>query len=351
VHVILTGNRRFIIRPVIFVKIEEHLPTPMTLADLHGVVLAKDTEASLLLVRFDHQAGRAQVVFDGTTTLFDTDMQLTRLDAVEVGDRIFLRGRLHSSGRVLADVVFRGDPLRLRGSLPDGADSEIFPFMPDPGEALEGEVDALLVPGARAYVEHGREVPLGLQPEDTRARLTGRYFLGEDLFRVGLVDLEQERLRGEIESVDLTADPPEIGVRTPDDQIHTVLLVPETVVCLVGDGLVPPEFLAVGQGVMVVFSGRQDGNPVAQTIRVEPQRWKGNVLSLNTALREILIAPEGGGSNLTLKVREEAAILLVSDEGATTIEFGDIPVSSEIEALGLTDPHGTLMVWVLLVNE
>jgi hypothetical protein len=350
VHVVGTGSGRINVRPVIFVEVEENFPAPIDLSDFSGAVLARNLDEGSLLVDVDGRAGEVTVMTDADTTIFDAEVERARLSAIEVGDRVLIRGSLQRSRDVIADVIFRGDPLRLRGELPDGTRDDPFPFEIDPGQEIAGSVHATLVEGARSYVEDGPEIQLDELEPGARARLTGRFFSSAALYRVGLLDLEPIVSEAVIESVDLGSQPATITVRNEDDSVVVFTISRDTQIRLVGGAELGAADLAAGQSVEIRVDGELGGFPFASLVLVDSLRWEGTVVRVSPGRREILLAPDDGSPELVLSIRPDAAILLVENDTATMIELEDVSPGDSVDALGLLSSSGDPIVYTLLVG-
>ena len=208
IHVVLTGNQRFIVRPVIFIDIDGGPREPVPLTDLAGTIVATDPAVPSVTVELDESAGEITVVPAPDAVIFDENLVLIPFTDLATGDRVLLRGSIDADGVLEASTVLVGEPLRLRGALPEGSDAVEWPFVADAGEPLVGTIAATAVDGARAYIESGPEIDPASLPDASRARLTGRYFATESLLRAALLDLESETISGTISAVDLAAVPP-----------------------------------------------------------------------------------------------------------------------------------------------
>lgn len=352
VHVVLTGSDRYIVRPVIFVDVERgEAPVPLT--DFAGEIVEIDLSQGFFRVDVDAGAGVVTVDVLADTVIYDETVDVpVGLSALMVGDRVLVRGDLLSGGTVAGLVVFEGDPLRLRGEVPDGTAFSPFPFTSDVGQPLEGTLDTAFATSARFFVEDGMEVDADPLGAGTRARTTGRYFASEDLYRVGLVDLEVSVLNGVIVSTTPAATPPRMVVNDSDGVLHTVAFQDSTVTRLIGEAPVPLEFLAAGLEVEVSLSGMLAGYPLAQVVRIEPLAFQGTVVAVDAIAREVVIEPSVGGPLVTLRVRDEAEILVIQAGVSMAIPLGDVPLGSEIEAFGLLDPADAApTIWGLIIDQ
>lgn len=351
VHVVLTGSGRYIVRPVIFIDVERgEAPVPLT--DFAGEIVEIDLSAGFFRVDVDSDAGVVRVDVLADTVIYDESVDdPVGLSALTVGDRVLVRGDLLAGGTIAGLVVFEGDPLRLRGEVPDGTAFSPFPFTSDLGQPLDGTFDTTFATEARFFVEDGMEVapdPLGA---GTRARTTGRYFASEDLYRVGLVDLEVTVISGVVVSTTPAGTPP-LMVVNDAGVLRTVAFQDSTVTRLIGDEAVPLEFLAAGLEVEVSLSGVLAGYPLAQVVRIEPLAFQGTVVAVDAAAREVVIEPSVGGPLMTLRIRDEAEILVIQAGVSMAIPLGDVPLGSEIEAFGLLDPDDAApTIWGLIIDQ
>lgn len=350
VHVVLTGNERFIVRPVIFVDIDGGPRGPVAVSDLAGTIIATDPSLPSATVELDASAGTITVVPAADVVVFDEDLNEIGFADLLVGDRVLLRGSLEADGDLSATAILIGDPLRIRGTLPDGSAAAIWPFEPDPGAPIAGVTDATAVPGARAFIESGPEIEPDSLPAGSRARLTGRFFSADSLLRAGLLDLESVTIEGTITSVDLAAVPPRFTVDDGSGAPPTIAFDGETEFPIAGGGEAPPELLAEGLAVAAEIAGEIDGLPRAWKVRIQPLVFEGTVQLVDLDASTITIIPAGGGDPLLLELRPEARIIGVDGAFCDEIGLDSIFVGDLIEAFGLLDAEDVPQIWVVIVE-
>jgi hypothetical protein len=349
-HVVLTGNQRFIVRPVIFVDIEGGPREPVAVTDLAGSIVATDPAAPSLTVDLDAAAGTIEVRPAAGVSVFDEALEEIAFADLAVGDRVLLRGAIDSGGVLEAAAILVGDPLRIRGTLPDGSAAAEWPFEPDAGEPLVGATDAAAAAGARAFIESGPEIDPASLPAGSRARLTGRYFATESLLRAALLDLESETIAGTISAVDLVSVPPRFTIDDGSLAPPEVAFDAETEFPIAGGGEATPEFLRAGLEVEAETAGEIAGLPRAWKVRIEPLHFEGVVQSIDLAAESITILPAGGGAALLLELRPEARVLHVDGAFCTELELDDLFPGDAIEASGLLDAADVPQIWLVVVE-
>lgn len=351
VHVVLTGNQRFIVRPVAFVDIEGEGRDPIAISDLTGTVVLDDPAGDSVDVELDLGAGTITVEPAVDALVYDEDLLLVDFASIEEGDRVLLRGMFAGDGTLVASVVMLGDPLRMRGELPAGTADPTFDFEPDLGAPLSGTTITALATDARAWIEDGDEIDPTSLPAGSRARVTGRYFTTESLLRAALLDLETTEVEGTIVSVDLVTVPPRF-VLEDDMAVQTEYAFDDTTEFPIsGGGTVPPEFLRPGLGAMVQVAGLLDGLPRAWKVRLDPIEFSGEVVSVDTVTRIVELSPAPGDPNVLLDIRDDARILRIDGATETEIGLAEVMPGDTIEAFGLLDPvDDDPQIWLLIVT-
>ncbi len=346
VHVVGTGSQRFIVRPLVFVEIETHFD-PIPLGDLEGIVTAVDLSQDEITLEVPDRANDVCVRVDGQTAIFAEDMAIAELDVFAVGDHAMARGRLDSTGTLVTELVFQGDPMRLRGTMPDGTLDPPFPFLTDSGEAVQDTLSTEIAAGARAYREQGSEIPIPILAGNSRARLTGQRIGSAPDYRVGLVDVEVERLAGTLESIDLTASPVEFVFRNVIEELTPMILADDADISLIGDGAVPLEFLTVGLSIVVTISEGESGELIATAMSIAPIEFSGEITRVDVHGNTAVIS--SAGVETTLWIRGDATFLMRTDLVTTEIGLADVAVGDTVEGFGL-ELAGVPFLWVLVID-
>ncbi|TMA33970.1 MAG: DUF4382 domain-containing protein [Deltaproteobacteria bacterium] len=192
IHIVETGNERFIFRPVVFVDL--FAVRPDRLVRIEGTIDEIDLAAQKLLLCDTHRVFRANAVQDGDartrcidvrvgpdTSIFDAEGQPATLADLAVGDEIAAIGRFHvDTGETLVfDALWIQQGgfdvgVAVSGEVLTGVSGGEFTISPDPdGPVTADPLTVHLLAGAKLFDRAGNAVaPADLVP-GLRVRVFG----------------------------------------------------------------------------------------------------------------------------------------------------------------------------------
>lgn len=364
------GSRKCIFRPVAFCEIEKSAPLRRCPHVVRGTVVDLDVggdggatigfELDLLGSR-----GTIDVVLAADAAIFDESAAPVGPDAIDVGDRVSVRGRLDDGGRILALAVLIGDPFVIRGTI---AESISGGFSLDPVEGKEtlGIIRVEVTDGTLIYT--GCDTPVG--PEALRegaevwvaGHSEGELLLpfGEPLrLRAAVVQVRHVPLAGDVTAIraasgghGFTLAPEEGPGPGPGPGPLDVFLPPGGALRLGGEGEIPPSFVA----------GLLRCRNLTAAVRLEPtaagdralevilgrEEVSGSVVSVAAHSRLVNV----GGTMVQL--REAARILDVSTGPPVFVPLSSVRPGNVVRAFGLEACAGGAVGFIgftLLIEE
>ncbi len=342
---VVANQNHFILRPLVFVDIVSDFP-PIPLGDLVGTITEVDLASDELTILVPGRADDVVVRAEAGTTIFDTAIQSAPLSVFAVGEDLLSRGRLDSTGTLVAEVVIEGQPERVRGELTAGNEPSPFPLLLGDGKTPASSLLAELAPEARVWREHGSEIDPPPLAAGSRALITG-HSSGEPVtLRGGLMDIELERRRGSFETIDHAANPLTFVFRDTADHLLPLTLDPEATLGVIGDGAVPAEYLTEGLEAVVTISELEDGSLVATALSLEPTTWVGTITAVDLTAGSIVVSVDGVETVLAL--RPDATILRRTDLVTVEVGLSNLAVGDVVEAFGLFDTSGVPALWVIV---
>jgi hypothetical protein len=192
IHVVRTGNERFVFRPVVFVDL--FAVRPDRLARIEGAIDSLDLAAQQLLVCGTHHAFRAGAQQDtgaksrcvdvrvgSDTSIFDGDGQPAALADLAVGDEVAALGRFRiATGETLVfDALWIQQGgfaagIGVTGVVTAGVSGDELVVAPDPGGPVpDDELAVRLLAGAQLFDRAGDPVEPGDLVPGLRVRVFG----------------------------------------------------------------------------------------------------------------------------------------------------------------------------------
>jgi len=350
------GNSgKCIFRPVVFVDISTIKPQPGPCPLLLSGTIAKltdsdsDTIPEGFVLDLSDGRGPLTVKLRDEASLFDADGLPAAPKVLEVGQEVWVRGRLKTDTTLEASVVVVGEVLDLDGQAQDIVKDDVldsfqvgvFPFLLDPSQGVTGQVDTVLFKD-KTLVFRGCDAPADWSTiqKDTAVRVFGKLTVGaQDILKAAVAYLRSRTVTGTLTRVQedttgayLTVDP--AATVTGDEVL--VFLPKGTPIRLEGDGDVPVNLLCVGRAVKV-FLEADPSNPTIPTageVRVIPDELVGRVTAISgTGWIEVT-----GGSpatTVTVHVRDDAVIMDQTVDPPKLVDFTKLKIGQEVTVFGL----------------
>lgn len=243
-----------IFRPVVFVDIEPGMPVqrcPQIVTGTIEEIIYGDKGETVegFILNLGDGRGELKVRLLDDVVLFDdygepADDRNVLVDAKEDEKSVTVRGRLDAKGRLMASLVVIGEFSVVDGIVQDTLYEGKFPFLPDPGEPIEGDVDVRVFGETLLLVGCDEEVDEDAVQGGRPARVYGKLIEGDVEFRAFAVFLKRWECSGQLVSVAPTAGGNTLTIVGEADGEVFVFLPEETPIYLEGDGEVPLDLLS-----------------------------------------------------------------------------------------------------------
>ena len=353
-----------IFRPVVFVDIKEGVSMARCPKVLSGTIesLKYDTGGKVVGFMLDLQdsRGNIEVRVQENTPVFSNDGECVTPQALKVGDRVKVRGKLATGGVFDASLVGIGQLLDLVGTVIGdpvfNGSLYTFTFEPSINQGLSGQ-----------YTVQGQSCTLTLfgcdtvaSPQDMKAGMTVRVF-GKGVndnqsfvIRAAAIILRDWEITGKITSVTSVTGGKQVTILQSNEVAVTVFTPNDTPIYLGGDGTVPVDLLCVGRQVRVFLKAGSSASLEASLVKVQSEQKEGTVTSIDAYTR-ILTVDLGEGKSETVHVEPEATILKSVGDSQSLMSFEDIKAGTNgdyITYFGLPDCSGSpFHAYVLVIGD
>lgn len=330
-----------IFRPVVFVDIQEQMPTNHCPKVLTGTITSLKLDTGNQVVGFSlnlqDNRGTINVNLSSNTELMNNAGTCISPNDLSVNDPVNVRGKLAGDGTFDASLVVEGAFLDVTGTAiasPAFSGSTFsFNVNLDANQELVGQ-----------YTVQGQSCTTALTGCDTPAdpngitagmavRILGKLVSsnGQINLIAAAIFLEKQEIDGQITAI----TPSTGGVQAtilPSVGTAVSVFVPDgTPLYLQGDGTISQNLLCVGRQVSVLL---MPGTMTADRITVQPTQYTGMVLSANISSNTMTV-DLGGGNIQTVYVEPGATILKSTGDSQSLASFGDIKVNDSITYFGL----------------
>lgn len=324
----------YIFRPVIFVDIQSGYPDSICPAVVHGTItsLIKNSlnQTMGFVMQLERNRGILEVKLTPDTDIFGANGEFTTPSSFEVGQEVRVRGKLDSSGALVASLVVIGDVVDVSGDVNGAVVSDLFLFTPFTGEELVGQYNVRIMSGKTLIlIDCSTEVG----PEAIQVGMVARVF--GKLVREGSVDvlravaiiLRTKEVKGEITAVTNVTGGKQVSVMPEGGTTEVNVFVPATApVYIEGDGQVSADNLKVGRKVRILLDPKIATPLTAKTVFIEGQKVEGTVESVgaNTLVVDslIVVVPPG-------------ATIIDLRNGIQLVPFSVIKVGDKVIYFGL----------------
>ncbi len=324
----------YIFRPVVFVDIVSGFPESICPKIVHGTIdelIQEGGQTTGFVMTLADNRGQLTVKLTADTDIFGPNGTFVDASALAAGQEVRARGRMDSSGALVASLVIIGDVVDVLGTADSAVSPStgLFSFTPYTGEELVGPFD-VRVDATDTLILADCGTPVG--PEAIRAGMVARVFGklvssgSSAVLRAVAVILRTQEIKGVISAV---GEPGVFTVALDEGGTADVLVTGSTPVYLEGDGTVSADYLTPGRRVRVLVDPAS-GTPfyTAVAVYIEGQKVQGTVQSIE---EDILLV-----NGLYVRVPADATILDLRNEGHVSVTFGDIDVGDEVVYFGLS---------------
>ncbi len=344
IHVHPSKPGWYIFRPVVFVDIETGYPAEICPKLVHGTIteLVKNgTQTTGFVMTLDENRGTLEVKLTAGTDIFGTDGEFVPASSLAVGQEVRVRGRMDSSGALVASLVIIGDVVDVLGDVNGAVVLNVFPFAPFSGEELVGGPYNVRIDPVNTLIlaDCGTRV---LEPEAIQAGMVARVFGKASGFeiRAAVVILRAKEVKGEITAAANVSGGRQLSV-LQDSGATAAVFVPSAVpVYIEGDGEVSADYLTIGRRVRILLDPAITSPVTAKAVFIEGQKVEGTVDSVNTGKMIV--------DGLTVNVPAGATILDLRN-GCDLVNFSTIKSGDKVVFFGLETSGADFEAPVVLI--
>ncbi len=337
-----TGNSgKCIFRPVVFVDITpgtvfQRCPVNITGSITDLIDQDKNGTTDGFVLDLTGARGALTVLLEPDASVFDVNGVPATPQVIVKGEQAWARGRLDAQGRFRARVAVIGQVLTVDGvaESPVVRPADIFPFLPDSGEALVGQTAVKLFLN-QSLVFRGCDAEVGWDAiaQDVPARIFGKFSTVEPALRAAVVLLRQARVTGPVMSFSDRADGRELSIDKGAGNLTTVFVPTDTPIVLEGDGRVPLNLVCTGTMVQVLLDPDLP-QATATAVQVAADVVEGTVTGVSGG-NTLLILPAGQTVAASVHVRDGATVIDHRGDDYKLLDFGDIRVNDQLKVFGM----------------
>lgn len=335
IHVHPSKTGWYIFRPVVFVDIETGYPAEICPKLVHGTItsLNKNTQNQTtgFVMALDDHRGTLEVKLNEDTDIFGADGEFVTASSLAIGQEVRVRGRMDSSGALVASLVIVGDVVNVLGDVKGPVASGLFPFTPFTGEELIGPYNVRITAGQTLILmDCGTEVG----PEAIQAGMVARVFgklVGSEL-RAVVVTLRTREVKGEITAAADVSGGRQLTV-LQESGATAVVFVPSAVpVYIEGDGRVSADYLTEDRRVRILLNQTITSPLTAKTVFIEGQKIEGTVTSTGS---NTMVVQDSDNVSYNVIVPTGAKILDLRS-GCDLVNFSAIQAGDKVVFFGLS---------------
>ena len=362
------GNSgKCIFRPVVFVDIDTIISPQrcprILVGEIKRLLPSESNIEGFTLDLFDKRGTIDVWLSDNPrlpTIIFGEDGFRVRRSELQPGQKVRVKGKITSQGDLTASVVIIGDVLNVKGTVVSPVDdaSSIFPLWLDDGQELTGgQVNVEVTPATFILLGCDEEVGIEAIQRGKRARIVGKYDVGDNVFRAVAVFLKPEEIIGDLLEIERATGGTNLIIKYEgEDDPVDVFLPSETPIYLQGDGeislsLLNQILINCGPKKVRVELDPEETIPTAKEVRVQQERLYGQVFRIISGERVVILNDRDGPR---VKIQEGATILLNTKRTDWGVDFDDINVGDELTLYGLEacdDFDADFYAYIVLINE
>jgi hypothetical protein len=294
-----------------------------------------DGEVQGFYLRFSHDAkSKVFVRVDADTTIFDENGIFTTSDALEVGQKVKVRGEILEDASVLASVVAIGDLIKLYGTaltevISENGDLKFEMKLAHGQVVIDDPIEVVVDNQTLIMIECKSEVGMDAIKPGIGVRAIGKLSEG-DLIAVALF-LEKQKTYGTIVAMHPVGDDYEISF-TPagETEIITIFLLEDAGVALEGDGSIEKsllEELLDCEPRKAHISLNESDPEVADFVKVKDEVLQGTIKTTDPVLRAITLK----GEQETIIQAQNFATIIGNGQ---LINFNQLRSGDEIRVFG-----------------
>ncbi|HEX9158395.1 MAG TPA: DUF4382 domain-containing protein, partial [Syntrophales bacterium] len=340
---------RYIFRPVIFVDIETGYPAALCPKLVHGTItelVKSGGQTTGFHMVLENSRGTLEVKLNSGTDIFLADGEFGDASDLYVGQEVRVRGRMDSSGALVASLVIIGDVVDVLGDVTSAVVSNVFTFTTFTGEELIGNYNVRIDPAKTLILMNcGTEVG----PEAIQAGMVARVFGKGDgsEIRAVVVILRTKEVKGEITAAANVSGGRQLTVLQESGATAIVLVPTAAPVYIEGDGQVSASYLTVGRQVRILLDPTKTSPLTAKAVFIEGQKVEGTVSSVGTGTMVVM-----DSNNVSYDVIVPAgATILDLRSGCVLVNFSKIKAGDKVVFFGLETSGADFEAPVILIVE
>jgi hypothetical protein len=276
---------------------------------------------------------KIDIIVDDNTTIFDENGDFTTPDALEVGQRVKVRGELQKDAKILASVVAIGKLINLHGTALSVVEDDKFEMELDPGQVIvDDTIDVIVVESQTLILtDCNTEVDADAIKPGVGVRAIGKLSEG-DLIAVVLF-LEEQQDYGTITGMKMNSSGTGYDVEyipSGETEPREIFLPNDAEVKLEGDGGIQKDLLAKLVNCdprKARITLNEDYPAIADLIEVQDEVIDGTIKK--TDPDNLTITLQDG---TFIQVQNLATILL---NGSELLNFNQLMEGDEITVFGL----------------
>jgi rRNA processing protein Gar1 len=287
----------------------------------------------------ENSRGTLEVKLNSETDIFLANGQFGDASNLAVGQEVRVRGKMDSSGALVASLVIIGDVVDVLGDVTSAVASNVFTFTTFTGEELIGNYDVRIDPAKTLILMNcGTVVDSNAIQAGMVARVFGKVAGSE--IRAVVVILRTKEVKGEITAAANVSGGRQLSVLQESGATANVFVPSAVPVYIEGDGQVSASYLTVGRQVRILLDPKIASPLTAKTVFIEGQKVEGTVSSVGAGTMVV--------DGLTVRVPAGATILDLRS-GCSLVPFSTIKAGDEVIYFGLETSGADFEAPVILI--
>jgi len=343
IHVHPSKSGWYIFRPVVFVDIETGYPAAICPKLVHGTITSLNknslNQTTGFTMALENGRGTLDVKLNSETDIFLANGAFGDASSLAVGQEVRVRGKMDSSGALVASLVIIGDVVDVLGDVTSAVASNVFTFTPFTGEELIGNYEVRIDPAKTLILMNcGTVVDSNAIQAGMVARVFGKAAGSE--IRAVVVILRTKEVKGEITAAANVSGGRQLSVLQESGATADVFVPSAVPVYIEGDGQVSASYLTVGRQVRILLDPKIASPLTAKTVFIEGQKVEGTVSSVGAGTMIV--------DGLTVRVPAGATILDLRS-GCSLVPFSTIKAGDEVIYFGLETSGADFEAPVILI--
>jgi hypothetical protein len=348
IHVHPSKPGWYIFRPVVFVDIETGYPAAICPKIVHGTITSLNenslNQTTGFTMALENGRGTLDVKLNSETDIFLANGEFGDASNLAVGQEVRVRGKMDSSGALVASLVIIGDVVDVLGNVTSAVASNVFTFTPFTEEELIGNYDVRIDPAKTLILMNcGTVVDSNAIQAGMVARVFGKAAGSE--IRAVVVILRTKEVKGEITAAANVSGGRQLSVLQESGATATVLVPTAAPVYIEGDGQVSASFLTVGRQVRILLDPTTALPLTAKAVFIEGQKVEGTVSSVGSGT---MVVKDSNNVSYDVIVPAGATILDLRS-GCDLVNFLTIKADDKVVFFGLSATGADFEAPVILI--